>query len=233
VRVAGVRRAFGGTLVLDGVDLDVHAGEGVALLGANGSGKTTLLKTIATLQRPSRGSVTVVGADTSRDAEEVRRHLGFVAHGAYVYEDLTALENLRFWSTLSGLRSGPAELMSALTAVELDTFASDRARTFSAGMKRRLSLARFMLTSPRVLLLDEPFTGLDQAGRKWLEEYLLAFKARGGAVLMATHSFRLGFTVADRIVILAGGRIVVDRARVDLTPDELERLYTVHTEDLS
>ena len=233
VRVAGLRRAFGGILVLDGVDLDVHAGEGVALLGANGSGKTTLLKTVATLQRPSRGSVTVAGHDVARDAEQVRRQVGLVAHGSYIYEDLTALENLRFWTTLSGLRPSAVDLLAALAAVELEAFASDRARTFSAGMKRRLSLARFVLAGPRVLLLDEPFTGLDQQGRKWLEEYLLAFKARGGALLMATHSFRLGFTVADRFVILAGGRIVVDRARIDLTPDELGRLYALHTEDAS
>lgn len=205
----------------------------MALLGANGSGKTTLLKTIATVQRPSRGSVTVAGHDAGRDAEGVRRHVGLLSHGSYVYEDLTALENLRFWTTLSGLRSDRDALMAALAAVELEAFASERARTFSSGMKRRLSLARFVLATPRVLLLDEPFTGLDQQGRKWLEEYLLAFKARGGAVLMATHSFRLGFTVADRIAILAGGRIVVDRPRADLTPDGLGRLYALHTEDAS
>lgn len=115
--------------------------------------------------------------------------------------------------------------------VELDALAQERARTFSAGMRRRLALARVLLGAPALLLLDEPFDGLDQRSKKWLEEFLLAFKGGGGAVLLATHSFGRGLGIADRVAILAGGRIVLDRPRADLELDELHRLYALYTEE--
>ncbi len=231
IRVVGLRKAFGAALVLDELSLDAAAGEAVALLGANGAGKTTLLRILATLWRPTRGEVRVAGFDCVREAERVRERIGFVAHGALVYDDLTAFENLRFWSTLAGLRLAASDLRDALAAVDLDGAVNDRVRGFSAGMKRRLALARIVLSRPRVLLLDEPFAGLDQRGKKWLEEYLQAFRAGGGTILMVTHSFGRGLGVADRIVVLAGGRIALDVPRASLTPDEVGRLYALHTED--
>jgi heme ABC exporter ATP-binding subunit CcmA len=233
IRVSGLRKVFGRHRVLEGLTLDVHAGEAVALLGANGAGKTTLLKILATLVRPTRGAVMVAGHDAVTDAEPVRRAIGLVAHGAHVYDDLTAVENLRFWTTLAGQRASAAELGGALASVELDRFAGERVRTFSAGMKRRLALARLTLARPRVLLLDEPFAGLDQRGKKWLEEHLATFKSGGGAIVMAIHSFGRELAVADRIVILAGGAIAIDTPRGDRSADELQRLYALHAEDAS
>ena len=231
IRVTGLRKTFGNHRVLDGVDLDVRAGEAVAMLGANGAGKTTLLKILATLVRPTRGTAAVAGHDCARDAERARPHIGLVAHGSYVYEDLTALENLKFWTTLAGLRPTAAALAGALARVELERAADERVRTFSAGMKRRLSLARFVLARPSVLLLDEPFAGLDQRAKKWLEEHLASFKAGGGAILMATHSFGRELAAADRLAILAGGSIALDTPRGSLSADDVQRLYVLHTED--
>ena len=231
VHVAGLRKAFGATLVLDDVSLSVRAGEAVALLGANGAGKTTLLRILATLARPTRGTAVIAGFDCAREPERVRERVGLVAHGTLIYEDLTAEENLRFWRVLSGGRALAADLREALAAVELEPYAGERVRSFSAGMKRRLSLARVVLARPQVLLLDEPFAGLDQRGKKWLEEYLHAFKVGGGAIVMVTHSFGRQLSVADRIAILGGGRIALDRPRPSLTADELARLYALHTEE--
>jgi ABC-type multidrug transport system ATPase subunit len=107
----------------------------------------------------------------------------------------------------------------------IDGVADERVRTFSAGMKRRLGLARVLLAQARLLLLDEPFTGLDRRGRKWVNEFLLGFKASGGAAVVATHSFGAGLGVADRVAILASGRLLMDRPAADLSPDELHRLY--------
>jgi heme ABC exporter ATP-binding subunit CcmA len=230
VHLSGVRKAFGAALVLDDITLDVHAGEAVALLGANGAGKTTLLKIIATVWRPTRGTVVVAGHDAAREAEAVRRQVGLVAHGAHLYEDLTARENLRFWITLAGGDASRARLDEALADVELDGVADDRVRTFSAGMRRRLTLARVALLPPRVLLLDEPSAGLDQRGRKWLEASLQAFKSAGGAIVMATHSFGRELGMADRIAILAEGRIALDTARGSLSADDVQRLYALHAE---
>jgi heme ABC exporter ATP-binding subunit CcmA len=233
IRVRGLVRVFGATRVLDGVDLDVAAGEAVALLGPNGAGKTTLLKIVATLLRPTRGSATVAGHDCAREAEAVRPLIGVVGHGAQVYEDLTARENLKFWATLSGLPADADTLTQALADVDLDRHAGARVRTFSAGMKRRLTLARVALARPRVLLLDEPFAALDARARKWLEGRLETFKAGGGALVMATHSFGRELSAADRLAILAAGRIALDTPRGALGPDDVQRLYAAHTEETS
>ena len=231
IQVCGVCKTFAGRLVLEDVNLEVRPGEAVALLGANGAGKTTLLRIIATLVRPSRGTVRVAGHDAVREAESVRAHVGLIAHGSWIYEDLTAVENLKFWTTLAGLPADAEALRAALAGVELERVADERARTFSAGMKRRLSLARIVLVRPRVLLLDEAFAGLDQRAGKWLDAHLGTFKAAGGAIVIATHSFGRGLGVADRLAILAGGRVAFDAPATTLTPDDVRRLYDVHTEE--
>ncbi|TMQ15372.1 MAG: heme ABC exporter ATP-binding protein CcmA [Candidatus Rokuibacteriota bacterium] len=233
IRVAGLVRVFGPTRVLDGVTFDVAAGEAVALLGPNGAGKTTLLKIVATLLRPTRGTVRVGSHDCVSEAEAVRAIIGVVAHGVHVYDDLTARENLKFWATLAGLPADRDTLAQALAEVDLERHAETRVRTFSAGMKRRLALARVGLGRPRVLLLDEPFAGLDARARKWLEGRLETFKSAGGALLMATHSFGRELGTADRLAILAGGRIVLDTPRAALGPDDIQRLYVAHTEEAS
>jgi heme exporter protein A len=231
IRITDVRKVFGAQAVLDGVSLEVRRGEAVALLGGNGAGKTTLLKIVGTVMRPTAGSASVAGHDCVREAEAVRRVIGFAGHGAWVYDDLTARENLRFWTTLNGHAAADDELAAALGAVDLERVATTRVRTFSAGMKRRLSLARLTLSRPAALLLDEPFAGLDQRAKKWLEGHLETFKSRGGALLMVTHSFGRELAVADRIAILAGGRIALDSPRAGLDPDDLQRLYAVHAEE--
>ncbi|MBI1733978.1 MAG: heme ABC exporter ATP-binding protein CcmA [Candidatus Rokubacteria bacterium] len=223
----GIRKVFGVNAVLDGVTLDVAAGECVAVLGANGTGKSTLLRIAATTMRPTAGTVTLFGHDAVRSPERVRGRIGFVAHGAHVWDDLTALENIRVWRTLGNRRADAGACMEALATVELEHAAHERARDFSAGMKRRLSIARYVDGGVDALLLDEPFTALDQQGKKWLAEFLLAFKARGGAVLMATHDFGRSLEVADRLAILADGVVVLDRPRGDLGAREVEALYRV------
>ena len=220
-----LRKTYGSNVVIDGVSFTLSGGQCLALLGPNGAGKTTLLRILATLLRPTSGALHVGGVDALREPERVRPLLGMVAHGSYVYEDLTARENLRFWEIMRGGDASPARLMAALAQVELDGVADERVRTFSAGMKRRLALARVLLGQARVLLLDEPFTGLDRRGRKWVHEFLQAFKTAGGAAVVATHSFGGGLGVADRVGILMGGRLLVDRPAADLSGAELHRLY--------
>jgi heme ABC exporter ATP-binding subunit CcmA len=231
IHAVDLRKVLGSTVVLDGVNLEVRTGEAVAVLGANGAGKTTLLRILATLWRPTRGRAMVAGIDVAREPARVRERIGFVGHGTLVYDDLTALENLRFWSMVAGRPADGVALRTALSEVDLDGVAGERARSFSAGMKRRLALARALLARPRILLLDEPFASLDQRAKKWLENYLQAFKGGGGTVVLVTHSFGRGLDVADRIVILSAGRVAADVPRPRLGGEEVARLYALHTED--
>ena len=232
IRASKIRRTYGPAVILDDVSLAVGSAECVLLLGPNGAGKTTLLRILATLLRPSGGVLTVNGVDAVRYPDQARALIGMVAHGTYVYEDLTALENLRFWTTMHGGSATRERLGSALEQVGLEGFAGERVRTFSAGMKRRLGLARVMLSEPRVLLLDEPFTGLDARGRKWLGEFLRTFKSTGGVVVMVTHSFGVALEIADRVAILGGGQLLLDRPRADLSVDDLTKLYDSLTESI-
>jgi heme ABC exporter ATP-binding subunit CcmA len=223
-------KSYGPTVVLEDISFELAAGQCLAVLGPNGAGKTTLLRILATLCRPSAGQLMVSGVDALKHPDLARATIGVVAHGSYVYEDLSALENLRFWTVLAGADAFLARLRGALAQVELDAVAHDRVRTFSAGMKRRLGLARVVLGQARLLLLDEPFTGLDQRGRKWLHEFLLAFKSAGGAVVVTTHSFPTGVGFADRVAILGAGRLLIDRSCADLGWEDIRRLYDSLTE---
>ena len=225
VAASGLRKRFGASLVLDDLSLAVGPGECVALLGPNGAGKTTLLRILATLLRPSAGSLCIGGVDALARPESARPLIGMLGHGSYVYEDLTAFENLRFWAVLSGQDASAPRLRAALEAVSLDALAGDRTRNFSAGMKRRLGLARVLLGRPRLLLLDEPFTGLDRQGRKWVQHVLQGLREGGAAVVVATHSLGSGLELASRVAILSGGRLAVDCPAPELSSDDLRDLY--------
>jgi len=233
IEASKIRKSYGRAVVLGEVSLAVRGAECVLLVGPNGAGKTTLLRILATVLRPNSGSLVVNGVDAIRQPAEARAAIGMVGHGSYVYEDLTALENLRFWATMHGGDAGRARLEGALAHVGLDGFGEERVRTYSAGMKRRLALARVALIDPRVLLLDEPFTGLDTEGRKWVGEFLRAFKARGGAAVLVTHSFGAALEISDRVAVLAGGQLVADRPCAQLSADDLNKLYTSLTESES
>ena len=231
IEVHGLRKDYGPIRVLRDVSFTVAPGEGLVLLGPNGAGKTTLLKILATLIRPSRGFARIAGYELPGDVEAIRRHVGLLAHGSYLYDDLTALENLQFFAALHGLAAGKGDLLRTLGDVDLRGDANQRVREFSLGMKRRLAFARLRLQRPRVLLLDEPFAGLDQQGIKRVEDSLTAFKDAGAAVLMVTHNLGHGLATADRVAILAGGELVIDRRRDGLDLVALRRLYATHTEE--
>lgn len=167
-----VDKRFGGLVALRRVTLTIGAGEFIALLGPNGSGKTTLLRMAALLLQPSSGRVTHVGAE-ELPSEQVRSRIGLVAHKALVYDELTARENLAFFARLYGLTNPAERIARVLEEVGLAHRAEDTAATFSRGMRQRLAIARALVTEPRLLLFDEPATGLDREGRQWLDRTLM------------------------------------------------------------
>jgi len=230
LHVRGLSKAFRGTWALRGLDLDLGPGETLVLFGPNGSGKTTLLKILSTLLRPTRGTGTLGGADLVREREKVRRRIGLLSHGSFLYEDLTPRENLVFGAAMRGGRPADGTIAAAIERVGLEAVADERVQTLSSGMKRRVTLARLLLNTADLWLLDEPYTNLDREATKVLEEVLQEHQEQGGMAVMATHNFLDGFKLATRLGILARGRLILDEPRESMTFPAFQELYTLRAE---
>lgn len=205
IAAAGLERRFGSFRVLRGLDLSVPRASVMALFGPNGAGKTTLLRILAGLTSPTRGSVAILGRPAPVDAR-TRGRIGVVSHETFLYGDLTARENLAYYARLYGV-GDIGRIDRLIERVGLARFADRRARAFSRGMAQRLALARAILHEPDLLLLDEPFTGLDPQGAEVLSRMLHEERSRGTTIILTTHDFERGLAVADRASVLAGGRL--------------------------
>jgi ABC-type multidrug transport system ATPase subunit len=200
-----VSRNFGRRRALARVSLRCDAGEIVALLGPNGAGKSTLLSIASTLLEPSSGSVRY--GDLGR-SPELRSRIGLLAHDLYLYPELTAGENLMFFARINGLPDAAARVERALERSRLGDRRDDAVGSFSRGMRQRLALERALLHDPRLVLLDEPFTGLDDASSAALVQRLRELRGAGAIVLLATHDLEIIEGLIDRAAMLSGGRLV-------------------------
>lgn len=214
IEVDSLSKIYGSLPVLQGLSFSVARGEFVALLGANGSGKSTLLRLLSGLSKPTAGAIRIGGWEMPREAMAVRGQIGLLAHQPLLYENLTAKENLDFYGKLYGIERDERErrIKELLRAAGLRMRTNSLARTFSRGMKQRLSIARANLHQPDVLLLDEPYSGLDQAAVERLDEMLAAAIAEGRTILMSTHQLERIPPAAARALVLSRGRIAFDDA---------------------
>lgn len=219
LQLGGVTRRFGNRWVLRGIDLEIAAGQAVALMGRNGSGKTTLLRIISTLLRPTKGRVAVLGHDVVADAADIREFVGFLGHHAGIYDDLTAEENLRFSLRMAGLPWKEADTTRVLSEVGLLNERHQRARGFSAGMRRRLALGRLMLRPPRLLLFDEPYAAFDQPGIDLVNRFARRIADDGGVAMIATHDLARARSTIDRVVHIENGRLI-EGSSPELSPDD-------------
>ncbi|MBX3158483.1 MAG: ABC transporter ATP-binding protein [Deltaproteobacteria bacterium] len=228
VEIKKVTKRFGGERALAGVTMELAAGSMCALLGHNGAGKTTLLGILSTLTRADSGSVAYRAGDKPVTGAAVRREIGMLAHASLCYAELSARENLAFFASLYDLDAGRATLDAMLDRVGLDPKARDRAaRTYSRGMLQRLALARALLTRPSLLLLDEPFTGLDRGGAISLGGELGALRDQGAIVVVVTHDLEAIAGRTDHVAILRRGQLVFeDRGSYDY--EQLKDLYHSH-----
>ena len=202
-----VSKRFGRTVALESVDLAIEAGRATALLGPNGAGKTTLLRLAATLLRPSSGSVRVFGIDAARAGSDARRRIGVLAHESLLYADLTPTENLLFYARLFKLADPAARVGELIDRMDLGGWAHRPVRTLSRGLLQRCALARVLLHRPDLLLLDEPFTGLDLEARSTLTAILATSHREGATVLMSTHELAAAFEICDAAIVIARGRL--------------------------
>ncbi len=209
IAVHKLDKTFGARWALRGITFQVAPGEIVALVGPNGAGKTTLLRTVATLSRPNAGQIFIGRIPLSEHPNAAREALGFVGHQTFMYDDLTAEENLRFYARLYDL-DNPERIRAVARRVGIEHRLGDVTRTLSRGLQQRLTLARMLLHDPAVLLLDEPYTGLDKNAADMLDQILLDAKKEGRAALFSTHDLERGLAIADRALVLKAGRLVYD-----------------------
>lgn len=213
----GLGKRFGYRAALEDVSFEIMEGEFVLLLGNNGAGKTTLLKILSTLMRPSSGLLSFRGQPFPAAAAAARGDLGTISHDSHSYPDLTALENLRIFGTLYRVPDLARRCLEVLEATQLGDVPNVPSRAFSSGMLKRLSIARVMLYRPRVLLLDEPYSGLDQSSVGMLDSFLREFRDGGGTTVMVTHQFTGGVGLATCIVVLLSGTLVYNQKEEGVT----------------
>ncbi|MFQ5612574.1 MAG: heme ABC exporter ATP-binding protein CcmA [Anaerolineae bacterium] len=218
-------KAFGQRVVLRGVDLHLEPGEFVTLMGANGAGKTTLMHILATLSKATGGVVKFGGVDLAANPAHIRRYIGLVSHKTLLYDDLSALENLRFYARMYDVAHASERIETMLKKVGLWGRQYDPVRTYSRGMQQRLAIARAILHDPPILLLDEPDTGLDQHATSMLGDLLRSVEVNQRTVLMTTHNLERGLELGQRVVILAKGKIRYDARREDIDAATLREEY--------
>ena len=227
--VEGLTRVFGRRDVLRDVSFTVERGGFVALFGPNGAGKTTTLRVLATLLAPTSGSVRIAGHSLTDDPTPLRRTIGLISHSPLLYRDLTAYENLRFYADMYGIEDRGQRITELLDRVELAHRRYDIVRTFSKGMLQRLAIARALLHRPRVLLLDEPHSGLDPHAVDILDGLLAEIRAEHTFV-MVTHHIQKGLELASQVLILDGGRIVF-RQTGAVDPQAFTAVYREHVRE--
>ena len=214
-------KKFGTLSALSDIDLEIAAGEFVTIFGPNGAGKTTLLRVLACLTSPTKGKVSFLP-----DGGDPGRHLvGYVSHQSLLYNEMTGRENLAFYGRLYGLSQIDSKATDSLKLMGLSQSGDHLVRGYSRGMKQRLTLARALLHDPYLLLLDEPYVGLDRQGCRLLTDVLSQLKKQARPVLLITHNLSEGLELCDRVLIQHRGSIVFDAASEDVDRERIESIY--------
>jgi heme exporter protein A len=230
--VRDLRKTYGHVEALRGLDLRVEAGVFLTIFGPNGAGKTTLMKVLSTLTRPTEGSALIGGKDVVGDAPVVRKRVGVISHNTFLYAQLTGIENLEFYAHMYRVEASRERALALLSKMELTKRMHDRVGTYSRGMQQRLSVARALLHDPELLLLDEPYTGLDQHASRVLAEVLEGLRDGTRTVIMTTHNLQEGLAGCDRAAIMVEGRLVFDQGVSEIDVSGFQRTYfsCVHDE---
>ncbi len=225
IEARGLAKHFGSLAALAGVDFELRGGESLAVFGPNGAGKTTLIRLLTSSLRASSGTLLVAGREPRAHPLATKRIIGVISHQTFLYDDLSARENLEFFGRLYDVDDPAARADALLDSVGLRERADDPARTYSRGMQQRLSLARCLIHDPRIVFLDEPFTGLDPHAATLLRTTLERLRREGRTLFLVTHNLAEGLELSDRWMILAGGRVAAEGISAGTDRLAFERSY--------
>lgn len=225
LRASGLTREYGTVVAVNGIDLEMGPGDFLTIFGPNGAGKTSLLSLLGGRLRPSAGEVVVGGQRLDFGETSWRSRIGVLSHQSFLYAHLTVAENLRFFGKLFGLTDLEERVPARLAQVGLTDRADFRARQLSHGMRQRAALARALLHDPELVLLDEPYTGLDPYAASVLRGVLSSLKDGRRTVVMVTHNLHQGLELSTRIAIQVRGRFAWEGARSEVEPAEFEHFY--------
>ncbi len=220
-----VVKKFGFKTALRRVDLLLKQGDFLALFGHNGAGKTTLIQILCSLMRPTSGEVYVAGFDTRYNSEALREVIGVISHNTFLYNNLSAFENLKYYGMMYGVMNLNRKIEEVMQLVGLSRRLKDRVQTFSRGMQQRLSVARAIIHDPLILFLDEPYTGLDQHGGEDLKQLLEYFRDRKKTIIMASHNLDRGLELCTQTAILRSGTLVYKEDITKVDKADFKNIY--------
>jgi heme exporter protein A len=228
LEVKGLNKSFDGYFALKDLNFKVMHGESVTVFGPNGAGKTTLIKILATIMNPTSGTIIIDGVNIREKPEEVRRNIGLVSHNTFLYNNLTAYENLDFYRRLYDVSKSRIEEVAE--TVGMSSRLNSQISTLSRGMQQRFSIARALLHNPAIILLDEPETGLDQQALASLWTVIRGSQNQKRTVITASHNLERGLEVSDRLIILSRGSLVYENRCKGLGCADLKKVYNELTE---
>lgn len=220
-----ITKNFGHRTIVKNVNLTINSGEVVAIFGPNGAGKTTFIKILATLLRPTSGELDIEGTDAIADYAQVRNALGVIVHEHLAYPTLTPFENLRFFGQMYGVNDLETRCKTLLDDVGLSRFIHEPLHIFSRGMTQRFMIARALLHYPSILLLDEPFSGLDASAKQFVIDRITQERQNGKSILITTHNIELGYLVGTRFLFMINGELDEIAKKDEIEVETLLRMY--------
>jgi heme exporter protein A len=226
IEARGLNKKFGYKTALRNVDIVLREGDSLALFGPNGAGKSTLIQVLCSLLQPTSGIVRIAGYEARRDREALHQIIGLIGHQTFLYPHLTAYENLKFYGAMYRVARLHVRITEVLDIVGLGDHRNDEVQNFSRGMQQRLSIGRAIIHDPKIMFLDEPFTGLDQHGSEEFIKLIWQFHDQGKTVIMASHHLHLGLELCHRAAILKSGRIVYLQDVARISKNDFKQIYS-------
>ncbi|UCD78230.1 MAG: heme ABC exporter ATP-binding protein CcmA [Desulfobacterales bacterium] len=226
IEVRQLNKKFGYKTALRNIDFVLQEGESLALFGPNGAGKSTLVQVMCSLLRPTSGSVRIAGYEARRDREALHQIIGLIGHQTLLYPHLTAYENLKFYGAMYRVDRLHRRITEVLDLVGLSGNKKVAVQNFSRGMQQRLSIGRAIIHDPKIIFLDEPFTGLDQQGSEDFIKLILQFRNQGKTMVMASHQLHLGLELCSRAAILKSGKMVYLQDTARISQNEFKQIYS-------